>query len=77
METISIPVDKNTKGLIFDCDGPLADTMGFHMEAWNEAFSKFGKTCPEALEVQFVISRTTTDFAGSSTTTDPFSIFAP
>lgn len=48
MGTISIPVDKNTKGLIFDCDGTLADTMGFHMEAWNEAFSRFGKTCPEA-----------------------------
>ncbi len=48
MGTISIPVDKNTKGLIFDCDGTLADTMGFHMEAWHEAFSKFGKNCPEA-----------------------------
>ncbi len=48
MGTKSIPVDKNTKGLIFDCDGTLADTMGFHIEAWHEAFSKFGKTCPEA-----------------------------
>lgn len=48
MENLSIPVNKNTKGLIFDCDGTLADTMGFHMEAWQKAFSKFGKTCPEA-----------------------------
>jgi len=48
MGTISIPVENNTKALIFDCDGTLADTMGMHMEAWNEAFSKFGKTCPEA-----------------------------
>lgn len=48
MESLSIPVDKNAKGLIFDCDGTLADTMGFHVEAWNEAFSIFGKTCPEA-----------------------------
>lgn len=48
MESLSIPVDKDAKGLIFDCDGTLADTMGFHLEAWHEAFSKFGKTCPEA-----------------------------
>ncbi len=48
MEKYPIPVDENAKGLIFDCDGTLADTMGFHMEAWHETFTKFGKTCPEA-----------------------------
>ena len=41
MKRLSIPVDKNAKGLIFDCDGTLADTMGFHMDAWQKAFSKF------------------------------------
>ena len=48
MDSLSIPVDENAKGLIFDCDGTLADTMGFHMDAWQKAFSKFGKTCPDA-----------------------------
>lgn len=48
MDKTSIPVDENAKGLIFDCDGTLADTMGFHMEAWKEAFSQFGKRCPES-----------------------------
>ena len=47
MESLSIPVDKDAKGLIFDCDGTLADTMVFHMEAWQKAFSLFGKTCPD------------------------------
>lgn len=30
-------IHKNTKGLIFDLDGTLADTMGMHIEAWAEA----------------------------------------
>ncbi len=47
MERTSIPVDRDSKALIFDCDGTLADTMGFHLEAWHEAFSVFGKSCPD------------------------------
>jgi len=34
------------KGLIFDCDGTLADTMPIHIEAWENAFSAFNVTCP-------------------------------
>lgn len=30
------------KGLIFDLDGTLADTMSLHLEAWNEVGSKYG-----------------------------------
>ncbi len=47
MERTFIPVNRNSKGLIFDCDGTLADTMDFHLEAWHEAFSVFGKSCPD------------------------------
>ena len=47
MEKEQIPVQSSAKALIFDCDGTLADTMPFHMEAWKEAFAKFGETCPE------------------------------
>ena len=32
---IKIPVYENTKGLIFDCDGTLVDSMPVHMEAWE------------------------------------------
>lgn len=30
------------KGLIFDLDGTLADTMSLHLEAWNEVGDKLG-----------------------------------
>ena len=30
------------KGLIFDLDGTLADTMPFHFKSWNIACSKYG-----------------------------------
>jgi HAD superfamily hydrolase (TIGR01509 family) len=36
----------DTKGLIFDCDGTLADTMPLHMEAWCETFADYGEECP-------------------------------
>ena len=36
------------KGLIFDCDCTLADTMPIHWKAWHETFSAYGKTCPQA-----------------------------
>ena len=31
------------RGLIFDCDGTLADTMSQHMEAWEKAFQDVGE----------------------------------
>ena len=36
------------KGLIFDCDGTLADTTPIHMQAWCETFAAYGFACPEA-----------------------------
>jgi HAD superfamily hydrolase (TIGR01509 family) len=45
---VSIPVARGIKGLIFDCDGTLADTMPIHTAAWCEAFAARGIACPEA-----------------------------
>ena len=39
-------VSSKTKGLIFDCDGTLANTMPIHWQAWREAFMTFGADCP-------------------------------
>jgi HAD superfamily hydrolase (TIGR01509 family) len=36
-----IPIPENIKGLIFDCDGTLVDSMPLHMEAWEFAMNKF------------------------------------
>jgi beta-phosphoglucomutase family hydrolase len=37
------------KGLIFDCDGTIADTMPLHYEAWVAALGEHGVEFPEAL----------------------------
>ncbi len=37
------------KGLIFDCDGTVADTMPLHYQAWVEALGEHGVDFPEAL----------------------------
>ena len=42
----AIAVFPEIKGLIFDCDGTLADTMPLHMEAWCETFADYGEECP-------------------------------
>ncbi|MGB5423759.1 MAG: HAD family phosphatase [Desulfobacterales bacterium] len=42
-----IPVVPGIKGLIFDCDGTLADTMPIHITAWCDSFAAHGVTCPE------------------------------
>ena len=38
-----------TKGLIFDCDGTIADTMPLHYKAWVAALREHGHDFPEAL----------------------------
>lgn len=40
--------DTTPKGLIFDCDGTLADTMPLHWEAWSEIARRHGFQFPEA-----------------------------
>lgn len=41
-----IPVAPHIRGLIFDCDGTLVDSMPIHMACWYEAFEVFGEVCP-------------------------------
>jgi len=36
--------DREFKALLFDFDGTVADTMGVHREAWNQALAVYGLT---------------------------------
>jgi beta-phosphoglucomutase family hydrolase len=38
----NLSINPNAKGLIFDLDGTLADTMPIHFMAWRNAAAKFG-----------------------------------
>jgi len=38
----------NIEGLIFDCDGTLADTMPFHWKAWQHVLARHRLELPEA-----------------------------
>lgn len=40
MQKIVVP--EHFKGLIFDCDGTLVDSMPMHMKAWEYAITHFG-----------------------------------
>lgn len=37
-----IPVPEHIKGLIFDCDGTLVDSMPIHLKGWEHAITKSG-----------------------------------
>ena len=41
-----LKVMNGIKGLIFDCDGTLADTMPIHWQAWRDALKSYGAECP-------------------------------
>ena len=41
------PEIKTPKGIIFDCDGTLADTMPLHWRAWQTVTGRHGITFPE------------------------------
>ncbi|MDE2305497.1 MAG: HAD family phosphatase [Gammaproteobacteria bacterium] len=45
---LEIP-DRPFAGLIFDCDGTLADTMPLHYRAWQRLFAEIGEPYPESL----------------------------
>src|SRR5438046_9012976 len=47
LSMILIPPD--VQGLVFDCDGTIADTMPLHYEAWAEAIQHHGHEFPEAM----------------------------
>lgn len=41
-----IEIGSDIKGLIFDCDGTLVDTMPLHLNAWQKAFEMNGREFP-------------------------------
>jgi beta-phosphoglucomutase family hydrolase len=42
-------IPSHIRGLIFDCDGTIADTMPLHYRAWVAALGEHGVEFPEAL----------------------------
>src|SRR5437870_4023384 len=44
-----IQIPSHIRGLIFDCDGTIADTMPAHYRAWVEALGEHGVEFPEAM----------------------------
>lgn len=42
-------IPNHIKGLVFDCDGTIADTMPLHYKAWVVAMGEHGVDFPEAL----------------------------
>lgn len=42
-----VPEDK-LRGLVFDCDGTLADSMPVHFEAWTTVLNRYGVKFPES-----------------------------
>jgi beta-phosphoglucomutase-like phosphatase (HAD superfamily) len=47
-------ISYGVKGLIFDLDGTLVDTMPFHFEAWKNACHKFGTE----INIEFLLKHT-------------------
>ena len=44
-----IEIPPHVRGLVFDCDGTIADTMPLHYKAWVAALREHGQDFPEAL----------------------------
>jgi beta-phosphoglucomutase family hydrolase len=44
-----VEIPPHVQGLVFDCDGTIADTMPLHYEAWLAALREHGAEFPEAL----------------------------
>jgi len=44
-----LEIPPHIRGLVFDCDGTIADTMPLHYEAWSRALREHGHDFPEAL----------------------------
>lgn len=44
-----LEIPEKARGLVFDCDGTIADTMPLHYKAWVVSLGEFGVEFPEAL----------------------------
>ena len=49
MQKVTIDVPPTVRGLVFDCDGTIADTMPAHYRAWVAALGEYDVEFPEAL----------------------------
>ena len=49
---LELTVPAGISGLIFDCDGTLADTLPLHYRAWEEGFAALGLACPQPFLVR-------------------------
>ncbi len=49
MEQVAIPIPAGVKGLIFDLDGTLIDSMPLHYEAYNHCLEPWGVHYPKEL----------------------------
>lgn len=47
MNTQFLTVPSRILGLIFDCDGTLADSMPLHWASWHDEFAAHGLSCPQ------------------------------
>jgi beta-phosphoglucomutase family hydrolase len=50
---MKLQVDEQARGLIFDVDGTLADTMPMHYEAWKDVIHRIGHQYPEETFYEF------------------------
>ena len=48
-ELTRIEIPPHVRGLVFDCDGTIADTMPLHYEAWVAALNEHQVEFPEAM----------------------------
>ncbi len=48
----ALAVPRWVRGLIFDCDGTLVDTLPLHYAAWEETFAALGLPCPLEFLIQ-------------------------
>lgn len=49
IDVVELHLPANAAGLVFDCDGTVADTMPLHYRAWLAALREHGQDFPEAL----------------------------
>lgn len=42
-----LPLIESARGLIFDCDGTLVDSMPLHFIAWHKTMTRYGLNLPE------------------------------
>ena len=67
-----IKIEEGVKGLIFDLDGTIADTMPIHYIAWRDTAARYGIDFPEKLFYDlagvtlYAIARTLNEISGKN-----------